>query len=56
MSRLSRLCVGVHAHVAKIMAKARLHKRAGGGIKRLAGRTQNISDMRWRAPGWEEIN
>jgi len=37
--------VGVHPHLAEVMAEARLHERPRGGIQRLAGRKDR------RAPG-----
>jgi hypothetical protein len=35
--RLSGPCVGVHPHLAEVVAEVRLHEGAGGRIERLAG-------------------
>jgi hypothetical protein len=42
--RFRRPLVGMNAHRAKVMSKARLHEGARGRIQRLAGRAQNVMD------------
>ena len=35
---IGSLCISMHAHMPEIVAEARLHECAGGGIERLPGR------------------
>src|ERR1700728_2316158 len=40
--RFRRERIGMHAHVAEVVAKARLEERSRVSIERLTGRTQNL--------------
>jgi hypothetical protein len=41
----------VHAHVAEVVAEARLEEGAGGGVEGLAGRAKDFVHDRWNATG-----
>ena len=46
LGRGRRRAVGVHPHLAEIMAEARLHELADGAVEWPAGRAQNFVDER----------
>ena len=50
--RCCRVCIGVHANLAEVMAEARLHETACGGVERLAGRAQHLADDGRHSPSF----